>query len=678
MDFLDSRDAPAGKLSTPAVRLRVAIRSPALDMSALIGRKTRGAAVAAGWSLALVLLQTGGIGVTRATNADASTPEELVYALQYIGTDYGVAVRDGRVLDSAEYDEVLGLSDRSVGMYSSLRPQGSAARDLDRLRGLIRSRSGWAPVRSLSQDLVRRLTDELDVVPYPAATPNLEAGRELYRVNCAPCHGPVGGGDGPSSGGMTPKPTSFRGPATSLLSPHHVVNAARFGVPGTAMPAWGDGLPAQDLWDVAFFVMTMRDGFEPNPPVEVVPLSLSEIASLSDEELLHRLRVSRPGASISELDFYRAGFLRAAPAVDRGGSAPGEDGLGVAESLERAFGKAAEKVFPSVVGISVYDRDVATASGRDAEPSAAGWRAGGADERIYPGFHVVRSGSGFIVSGDGDILTSAELLAGEGLAANDRVVDVELPGNVHCRSRLVGREPTIDLAVLKIASPVPVRPAMIGDSDDVRVGQWAIAVGDPPGAERIFSPGTIAARPERECYQEHRTSTLLQASMVIDPAGFGGPLVSIHGLVVGLTTSGHSVVAPSIGICNRTVTALPINLAMTIYRALKVKESELSPWLGFSVLELNAGLRTRLRSAPPTGIYIDDVFEPSPASRAGVLVGDVLTRMDDHPILGVSDFQTWLYLLGIDATVTLEIVRDGKPLRKRIRIEQRPAAASTK
>jgi serine protease Do len=229
--------------------------------------------------------------------------------------------------------------------------------------------------------------------------------------------------------------------------------------------------------------------------------------------------------------------------------------------------------------------------------------------------------------------------------------------------------------VLRIVPPVPVRTVPIGDSDTVRVGHWAIAVGDPPGPEKSFAPGTIAGRPERECYQEHRTSTLLQASASMDPAGFGGPLVNIHGEVVGVTIPGGGAAAAA---GNLPVSALPIDLAMTIYRALKVKESEQSPWIGISVAELSAQLRGRLKSSPLTGIYIDDVFEPSPASQIGIRTGDILTKMDDHPILGVSDFQTWLYLLGIDSRVTLEIVRDGKTLRKAVTIQQRPESARTR
>jgi len=203
-------------------------------------------------------------------------------------------------------------------------------------------------------------------------------------------------------------------------------------------------------------------------------------------------------------------------------------------------------------------------------------------------------------------------------------------------------------------------------------------VGNPPGAARTFAPGTIAARPERECYQEHRTSTLLQSSIAIELAGFGGPLVNVHGEVVGLTIPDPGTFADKTCTTSRPVSALPINLAMTIYRALKVKESERSPWIGISVLELNARLRGRVPAAPLTGIYIDDVFAPSPASRAGIRVGDILTKMDDHAIVGVPDFQTWLYLLGIDTKVTLEISRDGKIVRKVVTIEQRPESATTR
>lgn len=600
---------------------------------------------------------------------------ELIFFLQYVGSDYGAAVRDGRVVDAAEYREIVDLTRQILEGYLELRPAGSARPDLTRLRDLISGRAPWDAVRSLSRELLPRIADELDVTPYPTATPDLERGRELYREDCAPCHGVVGGGDGPAASGMVPRPTSFREPWIALISPHQVFNAANFGVPGTGMPAYREALLPGEMWDVAFFIMTLRDGFDPSPPVEVVPLSLQEIASRSDEELLKRLRVSRPGAEASELDYYRARFRRSAPPESIDQAAVGDNGLEVAALLERAFARVAERVFPSVVGISVYEKLGVPEPFGAAGSSPSGWREGDAEDRLYPGFRRAKSGTGFLVTGDGDVLTTASVLTHFVSSKAKDVIDVELAGNIHCRARLIGQEPTIDLAVLRIVAPVPLRSVTIGDSDRVQVGHWAIAVGDPPGPEKTFAPGTIAARPERECYQEHRTSTLLQSSVAIDPAGFGGPLVNIRGEVVGLTIPSPGVPAASSDPTSRPVSALPINLAMTIYRALKVKESERSPWLGISVLDLSSRLRGRLESTPLTGIYIDDVFAPSPASRTGIRVGDILTKMDDHPILSVADFQTWLYLLGIDTIVTIEMVRDGKTLQREVTIEQRPKSA---
>jgi serine protease DegQ len=118
---------------------------------------------------------------------------------------------------------------------------------------------------------------------------------------------------------------------------------------------------------------------------------------------------------------------------------------------------------------------------------------------------------------------------------------------------------------------------------------------------------------------------------------------------------------------------LPIQLSLTIYEALATEASEISPWLGFAVLELSRDVRRRVTKAPRTGVFIDDVFDPSPASRAGIRAGDVLTSIDGNRLLSVADFQRWLYLSGVGTTVTLEIHRDGRRIEKRVPIEQRPA-----
>src|SRR5690606_22837511 len=125
---------------------------------------------------------------------------------------------------------------------------------------------------------------------------------------------------------------------------------------------------------------------------------------------------------------------------------------------------------------------------------------------------------------------------------------------------------------------------------------------------------------------------------------------------------------------------LPINLVLNLFEALKVAHSTRSPWIGISVLELDrVGQRQRdakekpVAPLPVNGIGIDDVFVPSPAAAAGVKPGDFLVELGGRPIQSVGDFQKWMYVHGIGATVELGLLRDGQPLRVTVTIEPRPA-----
>jgi S1-C subfamily serine protease/mono/diheme cytochrome c family protein len=528
-----------------------------------------------------------------------------------------------------------------------------------------------------------RLSEDLGIVAAPAVAPDLARGRVLYESDCAICHGGRGAGDGAAAAGQDPPPTSFRDDVRmSLVSPHQVTGAMTFGVDRTAMPSYREAYTDADLWDVAFFVMTLRDGFDPRPPAVPLDLPLDDVARFSNAELIDRARLSGFQADLGHIDFLRAnpqgsggGGAGAGPATASTSSQEPGAGLAVALDLEAAFQQVAERVFGSVAGVSLYRKEAPAVPGKkSARPEA--WRQAGREETLYPGYRRVRSGSGVFVTEDGFLLTRSRLLADDkGMRAGD-IIDVEVQGNLHYRARLIGLEPAIDLAAIKAESPIPTQPARLGDSDAVRVGQWAVAVGDPPGVEKTFAPGLIAARAERDCYQENRSSTLMQSSIRVGPESFGGPVVDIRGEVIGIAVPRAGALPAAAQ--DAAVYVLPINLAQTIYEALKVKESTRSPWLGFSVLDLTADLRRKMPRAPLTGIYIDDVFDPSPAARTGIRVGDVLTAIDGNRVFAVPDFQRWLYLLGIGHTVTLEIVRDGAVLKRTVTIEQRPAGIPTR
>jgi serine protease Do len=267
------------------------------------------------------------------------------------------------------------------------------------------------------------------------------------------------------------------------------------------------------------------------------------------------------------------------------------------------------------------------------------------------------------------------------------LVDIELQDQSHIASGVVGSEPTLDLAILRhapLASSDPLPELTFGDSDRLQVGNWVIALGDPPGREKIFAVGVVSAPAQRQCYQEERAATLLQTSLVIGAGGLGGPVVDIFAHVVGINTgvgqTSTAALTPDADAV-RPARTLPINLARNLFEALKVAQSQRSPWLGVSVLELPQ-LRRRLgRTArntvfPRTGVYIDDVFAPSPASRAGIRPGDFLVALGGHPLFSVADFQTWLYVLGIGTQTELDLLRDGQPLKVVAPIEVRPDSAS--
>src|SRR5581483_1678157 len=233
--------------------------------------------------------------------------------------------------------------------------------------------------------------------------------------------------------------------------------------------------------------------------------------------------------------------------------------------------------------------------------------------------------------------------------------------------------------------PTGLPPAEIGDSDRLEAGHWVIALGDPPGPDSTFVVGLVASPAERQCYQEHLSATGLQTSLQVPPAALGGPVTDIFGRFVGLNVRptramvGADPVSASPGADERAFT-LPSNLILTLFDALKTAQTHRSPWLGISVLEPSL-LRQRLGAQvdtivfPPSGIYVDDVYDPSPASRAGVQPGDFLLGLAGHPIASVADFQTWLYALGIGRSVELKLQRAGTPLAVVAPIEERPASA---
>jgi len=363
-------------------------------------------------------------------------------------------------------------------------------------------------------------------------------------------------------------------------------------------------------------------------------------------------------------------------------AAAAQDCLDTAVRLQDAFAAVAARVFPSVVCVTSYVRDEpAKAKAKSAAARPNQWREAN-PAGPYAGFHKLHSGSGLLLGQENHVVTLRQFVT-RPTGQPAEVVDVETADGRHLLSRVVGVEPTLGLAVLEfVAVPEHYRPnyvaATLGDSDSIRVGHWTFALGDPSGPAKLFAPGVLAALPERRCYQEQLTATYLQSALRVHPEAYGGPLVNIRGEVIGITTP-HPQQASD---CDGIEYALPIDIVLPIYEGICANESFRSPWLGFAVLEI-AALRDRMPDPeafrtlvrPRLGVYIDDVFDPSPAARADIRVGDFLVSFNGQPIFSVYRFQEQLHLTGIGRMGKLEIFRAGQTLVKEVTVEERPEAA---
>jgi S1-C subfamily serine protease/mono/diheme cytochrome c family protein len=638
------------------------------------------------WALAALLVALLPAATAHGENRapkPAIDSQRLVYLLEYIGTDYPAAVRDGRVVNQFEFGEVLRFTKQLIRDYRAMPKQSkTVSTGLAELLRLIEQRAASDQVWSLSRKLLPELVSSLGSDIRPQTAPNIANGRRLWGYDCAICHGPTGGGDGEAAGDMDPPPTAFRGDTIEQLSPRQVFNALTFGVQGTAMPSFIPAYSDAQRWDVAFFVMTLRVEFEPQRPPSEVMLPLEDLIAHSNVELLRRLRAQRPDASQNELDWLRINLASASGAKTAAGADAGSGALAVALQLQDAFGRAAERAMPRVVGVTSYVRDAAWSPEQLQAEHGDAWMVANADALRYPGFRPLRSGSGVLVE-EGYVISCNHIIRDD---RNEvvQLVDVELPNQIHLASGVVGSEPTLDLAILRFAElPADIELGELdtADSDLLQTGQWVIALGDPPGAESVFAVGLVSSPAGRQCYQERRSATLLQSSLVVPPGGFGGAVIDIFGRVAGINVGPLGGGAIPTGNQPLAANTLPINLVLNLFEALKIAQSQRSPWLGISVLELPLA-RRQLAAAgdekefPPNGVYIDDVFDPSPAARAGVRPGDFLTGLGGYPVLSVGDFQTWLYVLGIDAQAELELMRDGEPLRVTAPIEVRPESAT--
>jgi len=336
-------------------------------------------------------------------------------------------------------------------------------------------------------------------------------------------------------------------------------------------------------------------------------------------------------------------------------------------------------VVPSIVTVTAYEPVPAGV------PHEGRWAI--ADESPYAGLARAAVSSGIAVGADGTVICCRTPLILENGGFAERI-EVETSTGVRIDAELLGSEPTINLAVLRLkpaAGEVPggLAPARIGKVDSLEIGDTVFAVADPFGAARTFAPGVVMALPVAACYQADLTGSFIHSSMAISPESVGGALVNAAGEVMGMLVPPPSIQPSERPQPHAYVTyAMQIDTALGVGEALTKKRSNHSPWTGFSVLsqqELKARMKDDAAFAalpkPAFGLLVDDLYDPSPATAAGVRRGDFVTEINGTRIMGVVDFQQSLYYFS-GTQVPVKFFRDGKDLTVMLKIEERPAAAN--
>jgi len=278
---------------------------------------------------------------------------------------------------------------------------------------------------------------------------------------------------------------------------------------------------------------------------------------------------------------------------------------------------------------------------------------------LRPGRAGLSQGSGVIVDADGHALTNSHVVSGS------TALEVDLSDGRSCIADLVGDDPASDLALLALGKEVGERAAELGDSNGLRVGDVAIALGSPLGLARTVTLGIVSALGRTLASQVpgRRIEGVIQTDAPLNPGNSGGPLCDARGTVVGINTA---VIAGAQGLCF----AVPSNTAGYVKNEIlghgRVRRAYLG--LGLEEVLLAKELRDRLGRSEARALAVRSVESASPAGRAGVRPRDVLLELGGRVLASVSDLQRALGAEAIGQSVRLALLRG----RERVELDLKP------
>ncbi|MGK7942398.1 MAG: HhoA/HhoB/HtrA family serine endopeptidase [Crocosphaera sp.] len=317
--------------------------------------------------------------------------------------------------------------------------------------------------------------------------------------------------------------------------------------------------------------------------------------------------------------------------------------------------QAAQKVGPAVVRIDAT-RQVSDQMGQTFEHPF--FRRFFGNDLPIPREHIERgTGSGFILSPDGKLLTNAHVVDGT------KEVKVTLKDGQVYQGKVVGTDPMTDVAVVKInATNLPT--VDLGSAEQLNPGEWAIAIGNPLGLDNTVTVGIISAlgRSSSEVGVPDKRVRFIQTDAAINPGNSGGPLLNAQGQVIGINTAIRAD-AQGLGF------AIPIETAQRVANQLLTTGKAAHPYLGIHMVTLNSELRKELNEdqqldfevTENQGVLVVRVVNDSPAQKAGFKPGDIIVKVGEQSVREAVEVQEQVELSTIGKTLLVEVVRDGQP-----------------
>ena len=337
------------------------------------------------------------------------------------------------------------------------------------------------------------------------------------------------------------------------------------------------------------------------------------------------------------------------------------------------FTKLVQKYGPAVVNIStkqkIHRQRMVLPQGLPQLPDNSPWndlfrhffgqQGQGGDNNGPDEYDAQSLGSGFIIDSDGYILTNYHVVEGA-----DEIL-VRLSDRRELVGKLVGFDKRSDIALLKVkASGLPV--VKIGRTEDVKVGEWAMAIGSPFGFDHSVSVGVVSA--VGRSLPNESYVPFIQTDVAINPGNSGGPLFNLDGEVIGINSQIYSRTGGYMGVSF----AIPMDVAMNVVAQIKSKGYVSRGWLGVLIQDVTYELAESFGMSRPSGALVAKVLKGGPAAKAGVKVGDVIVKYNDKTVDASSDLPWLVGNTPVGSDAHMVVSRNGKKRDRTVRIEELP------